>query len=223
MNENLDESKITNAPAPWELRGNGYILLYKFSKDFIFNSTFLEDYFKSDLILPIGGIMLIEYTDSNVGHYYELLFIPGLFKYRGNLGFSISKIYVSSVNSMVNGYNNWAIPKEIADFKFSKNGNILDVSVYKDNTYIFSIKLLENNFSIPFNNRFLPAKLIQKKQDKVFITDFFAKGRLSTVKILEISSDENYFPDINNMTPFLVGKASSFSMLFEKAGINHSE
>jgi acetoacetate decarboxylase len=54
---------------------------------------------------------------SGVGPYQELLFIPGLFHIDGRYTFSISKIYVSTEASVRSGIENWAIPKELADFK----------------------------------------------------------------------------------------------------------
>jgi acetoacetate decarboxylase len=53
---------------------------------------------------------------SGVGPYKELLFIPGVFHINGRYTYSISKIYVSTEASVRSGIENWAIPKEVADF-----------------------------------------------------------------------------------------------------------
>ena len=35
--------------APWKLKGNGYIILYKLPNDFLISNTFITDYFKDKL------------------------------------------------------------------------------------------------------------------------------------------------------------------------------
>ena len=109
------------APPPWKLKGNGYIFLYHFPKYFVEKFGFLADYqanrFDGDFV---GTVMLVDYASSAVGSYQELLFIPGRLNFDKKKIFSISKIYVSSQDSVENGIANWGIPKELADFKITK-------------------------------------------------------------------------------------------------------
>ncbi len=83
-----DENEI--ACAPWKLTGNGYILLYRFTKAFVAEHGFLADFQKEKFVSSWGAVMLVDYQSSPVGPYHELLFIPGLFSFNKKKVFSIS-------------------------------------------------------------------------------------------------------------------------------------
>lgn len=71
----------------------------------------------------LGTIQLIRYHSSPVGPYDELLYIPGNMTYKVGAssvsGLGITRIYVSTVESIVNGRRNWNIPKQLARFTFT--------------------------------------------------------------------------------------------------------
>ncbi|NOS55010.1 MAG: hypothetical protein HOP37_01990, partial [Cyclobacteriaceae bacterium] len=119
-NPNPANDEIRIASAPWKLTGSGYILLYRFPKAFVAEHGFLVDFQKEKFVSGWGAVMLVDYKTSPVGPYRELLFIPGIFSFNKKKVFSISKIYVSTQNSVINGIENWGIPKELADFRWSK-------------------------------------------------------------------------------------------------------
>ncbi|RZK00390.1 MAG: acetoacetate decarboxylase, partial [Flavobacterium sp.] len=113
------------APPPWDLTGNGYVFLFHFSKAFVQEQGFLDDYQKDTYkggLLGLGTVMLVDYTTSDVGPYKELLFVPGRFSFNkpADNTWGISKIYVSSYYSVWNGRENWGIPKELAEFNIQK-------------------------------------------------------------------------------------------------------
>ena len=114
---------IKEYPAPWMLHGKGYIFLYRFKKDFVERSGNIPEYLKDSFIGGFGSVMLVDYESSEAGPYGELLFIPGKFRFNGRKLDTISKIYVSTMESVVNGRANWGIPKEKADFSFEKSGD----------------------------------------------------------------------------------------------------
>lgn len=107
------------APAPWTLHGDGLVLLAHFPEAFVREHGFLAKYQRDGYRGYIGAVMLVDYHTSGVGPYRELLFIPGLFNLAGQTTFSISKIYVSTRDSVWNGIENWGIPKELADFNLT--------------------------------------------------------------------------------------------------------
>ncbi|CAE7226416.1 unnamed protein product [Rhizoctonia solani] len=71
----------------------------------------------------LGTIQLIRYHSSPVGPYDELLYVPGQMNFKAGgsslSGLSITRIYVSSFASVVNGRRNWNIPKRLARFEFT--------------------------------------------------------------------------------------------------------
>jgi acetoacetate decarboxylase len=67
--------------------------------------------------------MIVGYDTSGVGAYKELLFIPALFDFDKKKAFNISKIYVSTEESVYNGIENWGIPKQLANFNIQQTSS----------------------------------------------------------------------------------------------------
>ncbi|OYY03608.1 MAG: hypothetical protein B7Y76_03600, partial [Sphingobacteriia bacterium 35-40-5] len=53
-------------PAPWQLKGEGYLMLYRFSEDFLMKEGFISEELKGAVWLNIGLVMLVNYQDSPV-------------------------------------------------------------------------------------------------------------------------------------------------------------
>jgi len=70
-------------PAPWNLTGKGYILLYKFPGNFVEGKSNLPSFLKGCFAGGFGTLMLVDYSTSNAGPYGELLLIPGKFRHKG--------------------------------------------------------------------------------------------------------------------------------------------
>ncbi|EEB98868.1 hypothetical protein MPER_01549, partial [Moniliophthora perniciosa FA553] len=81
-----------------------------------------------------GMILVVQYDDSPVGPYDELIYVPGRFKHKdGTEALRITRIYVSTKESTENGRRNWNIPKQVAKFKYTKDPSSPDtwsLSVY---------------------------------------------------------------------------------------------
>ncbi|KAF8649151.1 hypothetical protein AX16_005949 [Volvariella volvacea WC 439] len=70
-----------------------------------------------EFIGGLGMVEVISYSDTPVGQYDELIYMPGRWKYAdGTSGYRITRIFVSSKDSTFNGRRNWNIPKQVADF-----------------------------------------------------------------------------------------------------------
>lgn len=204
------------APPPWKLKGNGYIFLYHFPKSFVEKFGFLADYqtnrFKGDFV---GTVMLVDYATSAVGPYHELLFVPGRLNFDKKKIFSISKIYVSSQESVENGIANWGIPKELADFRISKlNEKEEIVEVMIAGKTFFKVHLHKRSFKFPITTKFFPLKLAQKLGDDLLITNSPAKGKASFAKMLNIEVNSSYFPPISQLKSLSVLAVSDFEMEF---------
>ena len=66
-----------DAAAPWHLTGRGFILMYRFQDSFIRENCFLPEEWKETKWSGMGYVMLVDYQDTPVGPYKELLVIPG--------------------------------------------------------------------------------------------------------------------------------------------------
>lgn len=207
-------------PAPWQLEGEGYILLYKFNRSDISAMAFMGDALKARFAGGLGALMLIDYKKSDVGPYSELLFIPGRFKTGKWKRHNIPKIYVSTQASVVNGIANWAIPKEQADFTFTQAGkNTTHIEVSTQSTPFFSITIKEKCFAFPIHTTLLPFPLLQEKDGKYYLTKFTGKGKGKFVSISDLKINPDFFPDITYKKPLVAMRVSPFSLCFPKAEI----
>jgi hypothetical protein len=208
------------SPPPWNLKGNGYIFLFKFSKKFVEENAFLADYQRENFWGGFGTMMLVDYETSGVGAYRELLFVPGMFNFNKKKIFSISKIYVSTYDSVWNGIQNWGIPKELADFditKIAENEEIIEVKIGAKT--IFKVHLKKRKFYFPISTKFFPLKLAQRQGNDLLLTNSPANGKATFAQLLDVQVDSNYFPDISQVKPIAILAVKDFKMMFPLAEV----
>jgi hypothetical protein len=211
--ENIPNIKI--APAPWNLTGDAYIMVYRFSKDFVKEYGFLADYQRDRFLGYVGTVMLVNYKTSGVGPYRELLFIPGMFTFDWKKMFSISKIYVSSHDSVYNGIENWGIPKEYADFDWRTNEDGSEgISVSIEGKEFFKTTIKKGFISFPITTSILPLTVVQKLRKDLITTNPTAKGEATLASIKSIEVDRNFFPDLSKASPLITMKVKDFEMNF---------
>ena len=209
-------NKVEKFPAPWNLKGKGYIIVYALDKDFVEKEGNVPEFLKGKFVGGFGALMLVDYEESNAGPYGEMLFIPGKFKFKNKRLDTISKIYVSTMESVVNGRNNWGIPKERADFKFTKideNRENVCISLEGENIAELVEKAItkayikvKNQVSMPgFRKGKVPQKMIEKQYGvEVFyedaadflIQDSYEEAYDEAIKEIEIVSQ----PKIEDIT-----------------------
>jgi len=186
---NMDPAKVPDAPAPWELKGEAWWFLIstafnRLPAGELSSPGWFDPLHEGSRSLAteegafIGGdgmIQLLRYSESPVGLYDELLIIPGAFKTPSRVkpaqASRITRIYVSSMASVVNGRRNWNIPKSLAKFSFTPAADgSLDVKVFIPvslenpdaptfaETPFFAVKIKRSWFpSIPLNLKYLPV------------------------------------------------------------------
>ena len=91
----------------------------------------------------------------------QLLFIPGSFAFEdGRRHLSISRIFVSTMDSVVNGRRNWGIPKEVAQFDVRYGDEGLDrVSVSRDGKTFAELDFKSWPLPLPFSTALLPGSM----------------------------------------------------------------
>ena len=214
----MDNQPTQIVPPPWHLQGKGYIFLFHFSREFVENNGFLAQYqqeaYNGSLL---GTVMLVDYETSGVGPYKELLFVPGQMPFsKAPSGlWSISKIYVSSADSVWNGKENWGIPKELADFSITQLNAREEVFEIKTGEKVFfKAHLKKGRFNFPITTKFFPLKLAQKLRNDLVITNSPASGKASFAKLLDIKIDSQYFPDISKARLLAILAVKDFKMTF---------
>lgn len=206
-----------HVPAPWSLRGEGIILLFRFKKNWVEQSANLPQYLQGKFKGGFGYVMLVDYQESPVGPYRELLFIPG--KFGEEKLQSITTIFVDSEASTANGRANWAIPKETADFHWQKEKGLDRVEVSLNGKQVFRASIRSGGVSFPISTALLPIRLRQELENQVFFTQPEGKGWGKLARIQELELDPQLFPDIRGVKPLLALKVNPFTLTFPKPSI----
>jgi hypothetical protein len=214
-------------PPPWHLTGDGYIWLFKFPKDFIERNGFMTDWQRAALKHTLGAMMLVDYRETPVGPYRELLFIPGVFAVGAHalrraqdaspLQFSISKIYVSTQVSVVNGIEHWGIPKERADFAYSTYAGADTLTASINGTPFFSARLNPFGPRFPLTSSLLPLRVIQDLRGQKLVTQPTAKGSARLCRVHDLHVAAAQFPDVSSIKPIAVIAVNNFQMTFPAA------
>lgn len=203
---------VLKSPPPWELRGEGIILIFRFKKDWVENSALLPKHLKGKFKGGLGYVMLVNYDKSPVGPYHELLIIPG--KFRKTKNQAITKIYVDSKASTENGRNNWGIPKETLPFSWKKESGKDLVEIKSGEKVIFSTEISSGGISFPVTTSIFPISLCQTWNKVKYYTKPSGTGWGKLARIKKLELDPNFFPDIRTIKPLLAIKVSPFHISF---------
>ncbi|GAB4126542.1 MAG: hypothetical protein OHK0045_01340 [Raineya sp.] len=216
MHLTYPEKPTLIAPAPWTLQGKGYILLYRFSKEFVERQGFLTNFHKQyEFRGIIGAVMLVDYGSSPVGGYQEILFVPGMFRFAQTTAFNISKIYVSTYESVYNGIKNWGIPKELATFSLEKQSNGFErFEVFRDGKNFFRADLKSFGLPVYVNTAWFPFRFYQPLGEQVLLTKPHGKGWAKFCKAKNIQVNASFFPDISTQKLLAAMLVPHFTMSF---------
>lgn len=217
-----DGAPVPRVEPPWTLEGSGSILLFRFEPDFLERNAFLPETLRHDLAGRLGLVMLVDYRDSAVGPYWELLFLAGPILLDRRRVFSVTKIYVSSEASAVNGRENWGIPKEVADFEVDRRGRTERVIVTHGGRTVADLTLGFRRLSLPVSAAVLPRSwrtLLQPAQGRTFITTLEGRGTVHPATLLKARIDPELFPDLTQGRELAAVHASRFHLLFPPARI----
>lgn len=214
---------VPKAPAPWQLRGQGYILAIRLPGDVLEQQSFINEEQRASRRGQLVYAMFVDYQSSGVGPYHELLFIPGTLQFKTARRLSISRIYVSTWESVVNGHDNWGIPKDRCDFqvKYGKD-DIDEVKLSVDGHVFAELKFRPKYFRLPFNGSWVPEKLRTLSQwfkGREFTYTPTAKGHIRPAQLLESRFDSRYFPDLARGKVVACVKVTDFEMVFPVAEI----
>ncbi len=215
-------------PAPWELRGSGWIVALRLPPGSPARDAFLPP----GLAGRGGGfaayLMYVDYVQSPCGPYRELLFIPGAFRFGdGRRHLSIGRILVSTWDSVVNGRNNWGISKDRADFAVATGGPDAGgecVRVTSDGRELCELRFepLRLAPSLPVSAGLLPAglrTLAQQFRGRTYYYAPAAKGRVRPGRLVSWRFDATLFPDLAGAAVLAALKVESFRMNFPVATV----
>lgn len=212
-------------PAPWRLAGQGWIVVMKLPDGAPARDAFLAPGLAGKG-RGLSFLMFVDYADSDCGPYHELLFVPGAFPFPdGRRHLTISRILVSTWDSVVNGRANWGIPKDRADFdvRYGIDGTREDRVTVRDGERVMAdLKFSSWPLSLPVFGGVVPAAMRTLAQRHGASDYYYApssRGWIRPGRLLSWQFDAALFPDLADARVIAAVKIPSFSMTFPVARI----
>lgn len=217
--------EVPPRPAPWNLRGRGWIVALKLPPQHPAHDAFLPAELTGRGRGLASFLVYADYGESDCGPYRELLFIPGAFPFDdGRRHLSISRILVSTWDSVVNGRNNWGIPKDRADFEVQQQGREESVRVTSEGREVCELRFAALRFAppLPVHGGIVPAGLrtmAQRFRGNSYFYAPGARGRVRPGRLLSWRFDPGLFPDLAGAAVVATLKVESFRLTFPAARV----
>jgi hypothetical protein len=213
--ESLPE--VARKPPPWVLHGSAYVMIVRLPEDTSDAQLFVSPSLANKRHGQTVFAMFMDYETSNCGPYRELLFAPASFNFDEGRYPSITRIYVSTYDSVVNGRNNWGIPKDQADFTVEVKSRAHRVTVRRQGRTVAQLHLSHHGLGLPVTSALLPSGMrtvLQPWQGQLYGITLKAKGSLRLAKVVEWSFDPTLFPDLARGSVVAAGYLPRFEMTF---------
>lgn len=213
---------VRRAPAPWTLHGSAWILVLRLPEALRRAPEHLTPPLRDAGFRGPSVVMFVDYRDSPAGPYRELLYIPGRFTDRGHSAWSVTRIWVSTWESVVNGRRNWGIPKDRADFVRDKHARGERVTVLHERREVARLDLAAFGPAFPVTTGFVPGMLrhlVQYHGGLRYSLSLSASGRVRAAKLLAAEGGRGLFPDLAAARTLVAVRVSRFTMTFPEAEI----
>ncbi|MDX2163553.1 MAG: acetoacetate decarboxylase family protein [bacterium] len=209
------------APAPWTLRGDAWVLFYAFPRQFSERPGVFVRHPRARARLHIGAVAWVDYAETNVGPYRELLIVPGLFTgVDGRWGATISRIYVDSAASVVGGRGNWGIPKDLAAFDMQREANGTErLTARVNGTVIAAMVCRPSRVSVTGSVRAGLVPLFQEWEGCLYRYSFGGGGRLHWLDVLSMRGDGEYFPALTALSPLAACRITGFTTTIDASQV----
>ena len=214
---------VAPAPPPWDLAGQGIIVAVRLPQDVLDHGSFVPAGLRRTSRTRLAFAMFVDYTHSNVGPYHELLYIPGAYRFGAQSQLSITRIYVSSWASVVNGRRNWGIPKDQCAFDVRHDGARDHIALSTDEGHCFA-ELEFESFGphLPAPAHWTPESwrtLAQERDGQRFTYTPSARGHFRFTRVKRWRFDPALFPDLARGQVLGAVKLTDFNMVFPQSRI----
>lgn len=215
--------EAAHLPGPWRLRAWAYALAVSMPEDVIDAGSFAPPSLAGKRRGRMAYVLFADHQEADCGPYQQLLVAPAVYDFGDGTYPTITKIYVSNYDCVVNGRRNWGFPEDRADFSIERGRDGIDsVRVSREGRVIASLKVKPYGLTFPVTSALLPAELrtvAQHWEGKTYKVTLSAKGSLRMAKLIEWSFDPALFPDLARGKVWLAGHFPSFDMTFPAATI----
>jgi hypothetical protein len=216
-------AEVQRAKAPWDMTGDAYVLMLKMPEGMLDTQCFVPDSLMGLRLGSPSQVMYVDYKSSPVGPYKELLFMPGKFRFGKKVCKTISKIFVSTRESVVNGVENWGIPKTLARFETRTTPDGHERILVSAEDLVFAdLTFSVYSFAFPYSDGWVPERfkaMAQPYQGKIY---FYAPTTRATIKRARLRKsriDARLFPDISQGKPLQCVRLQAFRMHIPAAAI----
>ena len=166
----------------------------------------------------LGALMLVDYQWGNADPYRELLFMPGKFRWGKLVRHGITEILVSTRQSVDSGRANWAIPKRLARFEWSKTGPRRErICVFEGSDPVFSADVGYWPVPLPMHTALLPMPLAQPNGDELLLTDYTGRGVAWPAWFDALNTEEANLPPLEELRPLAGFRVAPFRLRFPVA------
>jgi hypothetical protein len=186
-------------------------------------TAFVSAELRATVKAAFSVLLCVAYDEAPCGPYRELLFIPGTMDFGGARHPSISRILVSTWDSVVNGRSNWGIPKDRADFDWTRSDTGDHWRVTSEGRELCTLDFTEpTGVRLPLRTAWVPRKLgtlAQRFDGRTYCCRPEASGTLRLCRVRQWRFDPALFPDLARATVLSAARIEGFQMVFPVAHI----
>ncbi len=213
-------TRPTIVPAPWFLRGESFIRLMLNPVEAV-RSLIPEGFqIRSRKGYTLGALMWVHYTDTPVGPYEELLFMPARVRAGGKSGYCISHIWVDSRDSLESGKANWLIPKQLGRMRFESRDRLREASLQaEDGSPVAAMRFECPRFPppVPMHSVVFPMPLLQKRDGRTVFVPFGGWGLAQPVRGDFEVTDRGALPVPESARHLAASRLARFRLTFSEA------
>jgi hypothetical protein len=224
LEPDADLPEVPHHPAPWQLQGSAYVFAVRMPEDVLERAAFAPESLSGKRRGSTSYVLYVDYQAAPCGPYRELLIAPAVYAFGAGRHPSVTRIYVSSYASVVNGRHNWGLPKDRADFEVEREGKVEHVRVLRDGHVFADMRFRAFGLALPVASWLLPqglCTLVQHFRDKTFRFTLSAKGSVRVGQLVDWTFDPSFFPDLARGKVVAGACFPRFEMTFPVATVEH--
>lgn len=199
-------------------KGKAYICVYNFDAEFVKKDSFQCQFLEGKASGGFGALIFVDYTETPVGPYQEVMFIPGKYEVGGESRYVATKCYVSKPEAIDANGDGFFGPKELAAFNVSMVDNsTIHLSVTKGRSKVLALEIgTWDAISLPASSSIISFPFMQllNGQERL-LWKYEARSAMNIAHLSSVQVRPAYFPDIAKFSPIVTLCLNNFELSFE--------